>query len=200
MDHQITPLTKIDAAQVAELHRVMIGTGFLSSLGRGFLTQLYKAIGSCPAGFGFVCKDGPTVQGFIACSESTGRLYKQAMLRRGLLMALPLVRFMVRPATMRRLFETLKYPSETTDLPPAELLSIAVSPTAQSGGIGKALVAAANDEFRRRGIKQYRVAVWAENTAANRFYQKCGFKLAMQKLHHGLEMNIYVLELRAAQG
>ena len=80
------------------------------------------------------------------------------------------------------------------DLPQAEVLSIAVSSQARGKGIGKVLMKTAMDEFVRRGIKQVKVAVWAGNEVANKFYQRCGFSLATTREHHGLPMNIYVID------
>lgn len=199
MSDCIGPLTKRHAHAVAALHQAGIQTGFLSSLGPCFLRQLYAAIGSCPAGFGSIWQepDGQ-VLGFVACAESTGRLYKQAFLRRGLLMALPLIRFVFRPSVLKRIWETLRYPAETAEgLPQAEVLSIVVSENARGKGVGKALMEAAMDEFANRRIKRIRVAVWDGNEPANKFYQHCRFSLAMKRKHHGLDMNIYTSQTYA---
>ena len=200
MSDHVQPLTKRHARAVAELHRDGIRTGFLSSLGPMFLRQLYAAIPSCPGGFGDVWQepDG-SVLGFIACAESTGKLYKQALLRRGVLMSLPLIRFLVRPSVIRKIWQTLRYPGEVgPELPAAEVLSIVVSPDARGKGVGKALMQAATEEFARRGIRRIKVAVWAQNAPANAFYRKCGFELAATREHHGLPMNIYIAETSAA--
>lgn len=192
----IQPMAKSHARAAAELHRKGIDTGFLSSLGPGFLTQLYKALPACPAGFGYVWEDSAGVLGFVCCAESTGRAYKQSLLRRGVQMALPILRFLIRPSVIRRMIHTLRYPSQVGDeLPAAEVLSIAVSADARGKGVGKALMEAAFEEFRRRGISQVKVAVWAGNETANRFYERCGYHLAVQREHHGLPMNVYVIDL-----
>jgi ribosomal protein S18 acetylase RimI-like enzyme len=196
MNEQVVPLEKRHAPVAAELHRQGIGTGFLSSLGGMFMRQLYRAIPSCPAGFGYAWEepDGK-VLGFIACAESTGKVYKQALLLRGVLMALPLARFLLRPSMIRRMIATLRYPSQVgNDLPAAEVLSISVSQDARGKGVGKALMTAALREFHRRGIAKVKVAVWAENETANRFYERCGFTLALKREHHGLPMNVYVID------
>ena len=193
-------MSRHHAGVVAMLHRTGIETGFLSSLGLRFLKQLYAAIPSCPAGFGYVWQepDG-RVLGFVACAESTGRLYKQALLRRGILMALPLIRFIFRLSVLKRIWETLRYPSQTAkDLPQAEVMSIMVSEEIRGKGVGKALMKAAMDEFANRRLRQVRVSVGAGNEPANKFYQRCGFSLAMTRKHHGLDMNIYTTQIDAA--
>jgi ribosomal protein S18 acetylase RimI-like enzyme len=193
----VTPMRKDHAAAVAELHRVGIDTGFLSSLGPMFLRQLYKAVPSCPAGFGYVWEEPDRgVLGFIACAESTGAIYKQSLLRRGVMMAFPLLRFMVRPSIIKRIYHTWRYPSQVgDDLPVSEVLSIVVSGDACGKGVGKALMTAAFEEFKRRGISKTKVAVGADNKVANGFYQSCGFALAVTRKHHGLPMNVYVRDL-----
>ncbi len=192
----IRPLVKRDARAVAELHRRGIDSGFLSTLGAGFLRQMYKAITMAPAGFGYVWEQDGQVLGFVAGAERTGKLYKQALLRRGLLMGLAAMGSILRPARLRRIIETLRYPAETEqDLPGAEVLSIAVSEQARGKGVGKALMKTALEEFRRRGIEKLKVAVWADNEPANQFYKQCGFRLAQTRKHHGLAMNLYVIEL-----
>lgn len=203
-DCSVQVLSGDHAAACAELHRTGIDSGFLSSLGLGFLKQLYAAIPSCPAGFGFVWQDDTgEILGFVACSEATGRLYKQALLRRGVRMSLPLAKFLVRPSVLKRMWHTWRYPAETEgqgDLPPAEILSIAVSPAARGRGVARSLLAAAFAEFAKRGIGQAKVAVWAENAPANALYQKVGFALVQQREHHGLPMNIYTVATEPGTG
>lgn len=185
-----------DAAAAADLHRTGIHTGFLSSLGREFLRQLYRAAPFCPAGFALVweTEEGGKVLGFIACAESTGGVYKQSLLRGGPFMAFPLLRHLLRPAVLKRILETLRYPAETgPELPPAEVLSIAVAPEARGCGVGKALMGAALAEFARRGIPRVKLAVGADNDVANAFYRRCGFQLVQTREHHGLPMNVYAI-------
>ena len=38
------------------------------------------------------------------------------------------------------------------------------------------------------------VAVWAGNEVANVFYKRCGSELALQRKHHGLPMNVYIID------
>jgi ribosomal protein S18 acetylase RimI-like enzyme len=195
--NNIQPLAPGHAAAVAELHRSGISTGFLSSLGDKFLTRMYRAIARVRGAFGYVWQTGEgEVLGFIACSESTGAVYKRALVRGGLGMALSIAGHLLRPSVIKRLFQTLRYPSQSpADLPAAEVLSIAVSDRTRGQGVGKALMDAALAEFARRGVSRVRVAVWAGNETANRFYQRCGFTLAHTRPHHGLDMNIYVIDV-----
>ena len=38
------------------------------------------------------------------------------------------------------------------------------------------------------------MAVWEGNKPANAFYKRCGAELALQRKHHGLGMNVYVID------
>lgn len=193
----ISVLTPADAAAVAELHRKAISTSFLANLGRGFAKHLYKGLLSSASAFGFACTGTEgRMLGYVACAESTSAVYRQALLRQGAMMAFWLLPYLWRSSVLKHLWETLVYPAALPgDLPNAEVLSIAVAAEAHGRGIGTSLMAAAFAEFRQRGIHHVKVAVGAENSSAIAFYQRCGFRLAMTRTHHGKPMNIYTIRL-----
>lgn len=197
---RVVHLDARDAAAVARLHRSAITTGFLSALGEGFTVRMYRAILSCPAAFGLGIKDeAGELLGFIACAEDIRKTYRYSILLHGLSMSLSLLRYAFRFGIIRRLWETFRYPSAVgEDLPAAEVLSIAVWPMFRSQGFGQMLLNAAGNELRRRGVQRVKVAVGAANTGANRFYERCGFRLAVTRQHHGEPMNIYTAELAEA--
>lgn len=192
----ILPLTAGHAAQLAALHQAGLRAGFLSSLGPRFLTQLYAAIPATTDGFGFVAEDKGRVVGFVTCADRLGAVYKQALKARGLRMAIALLPTVFRWGVARQIVETLLFPARIEDkFPPAEILSIVVAPEARGSGVARDLMSQAFAEFRRRGIRQLKVQVWTENPAAKRYYEKCGFRLAGQTLHHQEMQDIYVIEL-----
>ena len=148
----IRPLRADDAQAVALLHHKGIPTGFLSSLGRGFLEALYAAIPSSPSGLGFVCDLGKPV-GFVACTTGTGSLYKQVLKQHGGRLALCVLPNLWRPQVIKNCLETLRYPDEVGDgLPDAEILSIAVHERVRGKGVGKALLRRGLAALRGRGI------------------------------------------------
>ena len=113
-------------------------------------------------------------------------------------MALPLLRFMLRPSVIRRMWQTFRYPSTVgADLPQAEVLSVVVGPEGRGKGVAASLMEAALKAFADRGIAEVKVAVGADNQIADRYYRKCGFELAVTREHHGLPMNIYVAKTSA---
>lgn len=59
--------------------------------------------------------------------------------------------------------------------PSAHLEAIAVSEVAEGSGVGRALLAAAEDEAKARGAKTITLHVFARNTRARGFYEKAGY-------------------------
>jgi ribosomal protein S18 acetylase RimI-like enzyme len=181
--------TEADAAAAAALHASEISEGFLPSLGRPFLTRLYRRIVRSPESFLLVAADGESIVGFVAGTERVRDLYRSFLLHDGAIATLAALPRVVR--AWRRVFETLRYPAGAgdagaRDLPAAELLAIAVAPAGRGQGTGGRLVAALTSELQRRGVGAVRVVVGAENGAAIGLYEHCGFtKTARIEVHRG---------------
>jgi len=183
-----------EAAAVAAYHHQLIPTAFLSQLGVRFLTHVYRALHRSRHAFIFVAVDANDgVIGFICGATSVKGLYRSVLLRRGWLYAGLLLRQVLHWNVLRRVIETLFYPSKLGDtLPQAELLSIAVDPGARGSGVATALLDALLGEFRRRGCGEFRVLVGADLDAANAYYIKHGFALTDTTESHGVASNVYV--------
>lgn len=194
---QVNKLKIGRASTIAVLHVGGINTGFLSSLGEKFVGALYEAIGNSPEGFCFVAEENGKILGFVAFTESVGSLYKSVLKKNFIKFSMILAAKMLSWQRIKRVFQTLMYPSRISesDLPKAELLSIAVSPQARGKGVARKLIDAGFEECRRRGIDRVKVMVAAQNDAANRLYQKCGFEFHSQIDSHGVPSNIYVAEI-----
>lgn len=195
----IATLQPQQVAQVARLHAEGISSGFISSLGPRFIQQLYRGIMSCSSAFCLVALEQGHVLGFLAGAESVGKLYRSVILRRGLLMIGPLLRFAFSPRTIRKIFQTLLYPSHTgKEYPPAEVLSVVVAADARRRGVGDKLMRAGLKELAHRNISAVKVAVAADNEPANHYYIKEGFEKAGIYDSHGVQTNIYVRQLSNA--
>ena len=199
---QILPLSAEHVSEVARLHMTGISEGFLSSLGEKFLCCLYGAAAESEMSFGYVAVDKGKVLGFVSCAESTGGLYKAILkkyLHKLLWACLPA---MLKPRNIKHALETLFYPARVEgDLPSAELLSIVVSQEARGLGLGRKLVEACSDEFRRRGIGSFKAMVF-EKFPSNSFYQRVGFKSVGKYCQHGSEdiHDAYVLKIAGENG
>ena len=185
-----------DVAVLARLHR-KIPYAFLSSLGDGFLRELYRGLLTDRQAIVLVAEDDyGRIAGFIAGTPSVGAFYRRFAIRQGawaVAAALPaLVR---RPALVPKILETARYPSTAADLPPAELLSIAVAPASRGTGVGRALVKALLAAMGAHGATPIKVLVREENEGANRFYGSLGFRAAGQVvLHDRRPSNVWVTE------
>ena len=183
--------TQADARAAARLHATEINEGFLPTLGAAFLTRLYRRIVRDPDSFLLVAEDGGHIEGFIAGTDDVGALYKSFALRDGVVAGIAAAPRIVR--SWRRVWETLRYPSADGDLPPAELLAVAVDPSARGRGLGQQLVAALQDEFRRRAVTAARVTVAARNEGAIALYERCGFRRAARiEVHEGTPSEVLV--------
>jgi hypothetical protein len=65
--------------QVVRLHICGIPTGFISSLGEKFITELYKAVSEDENSFCLVAQEDEQVLGFVAFSCNLSKLYKYVL-------------------------------------------------------------------------------------------------------------------------
>ena len=188
-----------DLRAVAALHRQCIAEGFLSTLGEGFLARLYRAIASDPGSTVLVPpgEDGSAPQGFVAGTVDTSAMYRRVLGRQWLWFALALAPAALKPATAKRILETMRYgrraeAGRQTSGVTAELLAIAVAPGSRGKGVGRSLVAGLEAFFAERGVKEYKVVTSAADPVSNAFYAACGFALRREFAHHGNPMREYV--------
>ncbi len=67
-------------------------------------------------------------------------------------------------------------PDEVTALPQGFVAYMAVEPECRGAGVGAALLAAAEDEARRRGLPYMALMVTEENAAARLLYERGGYR------------------------
>lgn len=184
------------AFDLALLHCSGIPTGFISSLGQEFVTALYEAIAEDKNSFGYVVVEDEKVLGFVAFTADLNALYKSVVLQRGLKFASMLAIKAFSLKTIKKVFETLFYPSriKKMNLPSAELLSIVVADESQGKGLGLQLLQKGLAGCAKRGIDKVKVLVGVDNKPANELYQKCGFELVAQIENHGILSNVYVVD------
>jgi len=192
-----------NAKACAKIHQQEIATGFLSQLGIRFLEALYTAMVTSQHALCIVAEDEKgRVVGFVSGCFHVSKFYKEFLVKHGLKAFLILLPQMVKPSVLKKVFETAKYPSTTSDtpetvgandLPKAELLSIAVKQHVRGIGVSQKLAAALFDECKKKGVQRIKVVVGVENIRANKFYEKVGFELHSNLFVHESEMsNVYV--------
>lgn len=188
---------KKDYIQIAQLHKEGIKKGFLSSLGMQFLTRLYWAINNEPGAYILVADENGIVAGFISGVVDIQGFYKRILLRRWFHLMAPLVGYLINVSIIKKVVETVLYglktkkneshASECT----AEMLSVAVNNNYRGQGVGKKLVDALENFFKKENVKEYTVVTFSLDNSSNGFYNACNFSFAGTFSHHGNIMNIY---------
>ncbi len=163
-----------DRRAVADLHIQGIDTGFLSSLGPGFLSVLYRAMIQDPDSAVLVAERDGVVVGFVAGTLDTGRFYRRFARRYAPAAGLAILT-RLRPGMVTRMRETRGYGSNAPGEVKAELLSMAVAPAARGRGLANRLGLELLEWARARELEGMKVVVGAANAAAIRVYSKLGF-------------------------
>ena len=191
-DPRIRFATDDDAWRLAGMHARRIHEGFLSSLGPAFLGRLYRRIVRSSRAFAMVVEDeSGRIVAFCAAAENVGRLYREFMVRDGIVAGVASAPKLVR--AIPHVMETLRYPSTTGELPDAEILSVVTDPTVASKGWGSLVLHQTLDELERRGCSSVKVVAGASNDAALRLYEHCGFAPLQQiSLHDDVRSEVLV--------
>lgn len=181
-----------DARALARLHAVSIESGFLPRLGQPFLRHLYRSMIDYSGAVVLVADDGSQVLGFVAGVDRVGEFYRHFLRKRGfpaLMSALPRL---IRPANLKRAWETLRYGGRDEEVP-AELVSMAVVPSWRGQGLGHELGMRLLTEFSERDVRRVRVVVGADNPRAIAAYRGMGFEHAGPLEVHAGEPSVMLI-------
>lgn len=188
----IKSLTISDIPQVAKIHHREL-PGFLSELGIVFLEHFYKESLYIPEIFTLVEKKNDQILGLVSGITTVKGLYKKIIFRDlpgfGILF---LSYIITHPIQIVKMVKILMYPGFMEDIP--ELLIIAVSKGHQKKGIGKKLFHEITRQFRKRGIKKFKISVY-ERMPANGFYKKIGCRYDSSFDFLGEKMNYYTYQI-----
>jgi ribosomal protein S18 acetylase RimI-like enzyme len=197
MEIKISDAEARNIDKIVSIHTSAFRGFFLTFLGSGFLKAMYRGYLDYPNAKLLVAKTNNDVVGFIAYSWDMSGLYKSFLKKRlptfawyGLLGALR------SPRSFARIFRALRSPKSADRFEPyVELTSIAVSPTSNTKGVGRRLVASMLKDVAEKPLSYVTLKTDAENNErVNRFYQKCGFTLfETSKTAEGRVMNEYRL-------
>ena len=203
---QIRPAQTSDIAQVVQVHIQAFPGFFLTLMGTRFLRLLYSGFLNHPTGISLVaCPQArpSEVIGFVVGTTQPQGFFSQLLRQHWLAFAMaslwPLLK---KPGLVFvKLWSALFYRGESLpDQPNAALLSsLGVKPTAQGQQIGQQLVSAFLAHAQTAGATAvYLTTDQSDNTKANHFYTKLGFKRAGPcKRPHGRILNRYLIKLNA---
>jgi GNAT superfamily N-acetyltransferase len=172
-------LTDADFARLAALHAALLPDSLVARLGEAYAARFWRyAAGSASES--------------ILLERESGRIaaagllsFQPGTLSRRLLLATPLVLHFARH--LPRVFRAaLGAGGPDSDLP--ELLILLTDPALQGRGLGRAVLARAEDELRRKGLDAYTVRSFAdESHPAVRFYKAGGFVPLRSFRAHGTD-------------
>lgn len=189
--------------EIAKVHVQTFKGFFLTFMGKGFLTTMYRAYcrHSDSSLLGAVSSEGQ-VLGFLAYSKNMSGLYKY-MIKRSLLPFFwySLCAFFRKPKVFVRLIRAFLKPSEAKrEESYIELSSIGVSPDVKANGIGTQLINSLKDREKASGYNYISLETDAkDNEIANAFYKKNGFILErVYQTKEKREMNEYRFYLEQA--
>ena len=184
---------KKEAEQIAEIHKTEIKKGFLSSLKKPFLTNLYSAIIESDFSFCVAAEKDNQVIGFIAGTSSINKVYSYFLKKyffQSVLMLLPQI---FNFKKLKKIFESLFYPKKENNLPKAELLTIAVKKEFQGQGIANQMFEKFVSEMKNRQVEIFKVIVGEELKPSIKFYEKNGFQFLKKiSIHNKQASRVYV--------
>lgn len=171
-----------DIDDIVILHAEVFPGFFLTSLGCGFLGELYRGFLSHPSGIFLVARQSGILAGFVAGTSQPDIFFRYLRRRRGaffLAKAIPAV--LVNPVPVaRKLIYAVRYRGETPVAASsgALLSSIGVSQAAKGAGISGELIRAFEAEAMHRGSPSVYLTTDARgNERVNAFYRKHGYQV-----------------------
>ena len=176
----VSGMTPPDLKEVVAVHLRSFPGFFLSQMGPRFLLCLYQELLGDPSGIALVCRQVHGIQGFVAGTAEPHGFYKRLLVGRWHRFALASVVPALRnPTIVPRLLNAFRKTTEEPDDKGCGLLmSIAVGPDAQTGGMGTKLVQEFLTECQKRGLSSVHLTTdHYENDRTNRFYSKLGFTI-----------------------
>ena len=180
--------------QVARLHETELQAGLLAQLGVAFLADFYRYVAGDPGCTLLVALEGDKVIGFVSGTHDIGKFYRRFIRRRSLTLAARLAPYVLSRRALSSIVSIRRYviSRDRRRLPVSELTSLAVDAGTQRKGVGRALFAALQDHFRRRGIRTFQVTAANTQQAALRFYPALGATLVAQTHLGPLESFVFV--------
>lgn len=173
--------------QAAELHKQYIPSGFLSSLGSGFLTRMYSCIATDESSALIVVMEEGTVVGFITGTVNVSRFY-QRFIRKNILRGFLLIPRLLTRERLQKMTETLVYPGrhKKLHLPDAEILSMVVDQTHQGKGISTLLFEQLISFYRQHNVSETKFIIGNTLLSSIHFFEKMGAVKGEQiEMHKG---------------
>ncbi len=174
---------KEDALAMAQIHKVEIAQGFLSSLSSSFLQRFYLALIESGYSFCIVAKENNEVVGFASGAIDMNKFYFYFLSHyffQSFFILLPKIF-----SSFKKILESLFYPVKQESLPRSELLVIAIKKEFQGQGVGGLILKSFILEMKSKNITVFKVVVGEELKSAIKFYEKNNFVFVKNINIHG---------------
>lgn len=173
----VRPLTAADAPWAARRHAALLPHSVFALFGPPFLETIYRAFARSPHAVSFVHERDGAPHALIACASDRRAFLRELLLRSGLRLALLAgAAFLTRGPCRRLLLQAPRYLRRThrsgTD---AEMIFITVDPECHGTGVGRGLILAVLEEYRRRGVERVTVTIESDNAPVKRLLLGLGF-------------------------
>jgi len=170
-----------DVPEIVTVHERAFPDFFLTTLGRAFLTSMYRGFIEQPGGTLLVGeRTGSGIVGLLAGTRAPDEFFRSLRRRRGMVMGLSAIPGLIRhPVRVgERLWAAVRYRGDApVSLPGYWLLSsLGIDPGHAGSGVGGALTTDFCERARRESAPGvYLLTDQDDNEAALRFYTKRGF-------------------------
>jgi RimJ/RimL family protein N-acetyltransferase len=197
-EFRFRPLKIKDCRKVAAIRLEAKEWGFLPAMGEAFYTELMKATCESKYGFGIVCIDKKEeIAGFVCAAIHLQKYYLEIILRRGIILVFrALMRLIRQPKLIAGLIQYFRYPQKTPyKYIKAEWLTMIVKKEYRNMGIGKKITFELIEEYRRKGVIQFKSTVPSDNRISCAIHDQFGFKFLQTFELSGVNINIYIYNL-----
>ncbi|MEB8430945.1 GNAT family N-acetyltransferase [Cocleimonas sp. KMM 6892] len=187
---------------IANLHYQCINLGFLSKLGVNFLFYLYKSMSLSDDVVVVIAKDQDKIIGFITGTQGRfSGVYKHLIKKHLVPVSLILIPRLLRFSNFKKIIEILFYTkgkNDLSDLPKAELLSLAVAKEHRGSGVSQQLFIMLAEHFKEIKIQKFKIVVGEELIGAQKFYEKMGAaRERVLEVHSGNSSVIYSVDVKS---
>ncbi len=165
-----------DAPVLASVMAEAINWGRLSQLGDKFNTMVHRHLANSKYAITFVAERNGEILGYASGVTDVSKFYREFLWQFGVAAAITLLPKVFKPSMLAAIIRGLTYfPDAHPADPKAEIVSLSVRTHAKRSGVGQAVMAATNKEFKARGITMVKVGtVEVNNEAANKHYSRMG--------------------------
>lgn len=198
MDYIIRNMAKTDLNEVVQIHIRAFPDFFLTSLGEGFLYELFKNFLHDDSSISKVVEKDKHIKGYEVGSLNPDILFRKMLFHKGYMFLFYSVKALIKNPVFvsQKMLYALRYRGEQPQklINSALLSSIGVDPLSSKNGYGSMLIKAFCDEaFSKNASAVYLTTDINENDSVNSFYIKNGFKLdGVIKQTKGRIMNRYI--------